>query len=104
MTARRLTWRFTHPPVRKVFYNVVIIGLSVAVALAIGTIEPSGVHAAQFRLHGVLWDNMAKFDINTAWLHNRGPFVVTCRRTVHLAFRADRDSPGRGGHYQAIDR
>ena len=38
-------WAFSKP-VRKVFYNITITGLSVAVALVIGTIELGGLLAA----------------------------------------------------------
>ena len=37
-------WAFSRP-VRKVFYNITITGLSVAVALIIGTIELGGLIA-----------------------------------------------------------
>src|SRR5579872_4526112 len=37
-------WAFSQP-VRKVFYNIAITGLSVAIALVIGTIELSGLLA-----------------------------------------------------------
>ncbi len=37
-------WAFSKP-VRKVFYNITITGLSVAVALVIGTIELGGLLA-----------------------------------------------------------
>ena len=39
-------WAFSKP-VRKVFYNITITGLSVAVALVIGTIELGGLLAQQ---------------------------------------------------------
>ncbi len=42
-------WAFSKP-VRKVFYNLTITGLSVAVALVIGTIELGGLLAAELNL------------------------------------------------------
>ena len=42
-------WAFSKP-VRKVFYNLTITGLSVAVALVIGTIELGGLIASQLNL------------------------------------------------------
>jgi high-affinity nickel-transport protein len=69
-------WAFARP-VRKVFYNIAITGLSVAVALVIGTIELLGVLATEFRLHGLFWDHMSSFDINTAGYIIARLFVVT---------------------------
>ena len=39
-------------PVRKVFYNITITGLSVAVAFLIGTIELGGLLASELNLSG----------------------------------------------------
>jgi nickel/cobalt transporter (NiCoT) family protein len=50
-------WAFAHPA-RKIFYNLTITGLSVAVALLIGTIE----------LVGVLHDNMGWSNPVTDWI------------------------------------
>jgi high-affinity nickel-transport protein len=58
-------WAFARP-VRKVYYNLVITGLSIAVALLIGTIEIGGVLSAKLGLHGGLWDLAANFNINDA--------------------------------------
>jgi nickel/cobalt transporter (NiCoT) family protein len=69
-------WAFARP-VRKVFYNIAITGLSVAVALIIGTIELLGVLATEFRLRGAFWDRMSGFDINTAGFIIAGLFAAT---------------------------
>ncbi len=58
-------WAFARPA-RKVYYNLVITGLSIAVALLIGTIEIGGVLSAKLGLHGGLWDLAANFNINDA--------------------------------------
>jgi high-affinity nickel-transport protein len=50
-------WAFSHP-VRKVYYNLTITGLSIAVAFLIGTIE----------LVGVLHDKLALGDRVTGWI------------------------------------
>jgi high-affinity nickel-transport protein len=50
-------WAFSNP-VRKVFYNLTITGLSIAVAFVIGTIE----------LVGVLHDKLALSDAVTEWI------------------------------------
>jgi len=63
-------WAFAHPA-RKIFYNLTITGLSVAVALLIGTIELVGV------LHDNLgWINPATDWISTLNLNNVGFTIV----------------------------
>ncbi len=68
-------WAFARP-VRKVYYNLVITGLSIGVAFIIGTIEILGVLADEFHLHGSFWDAMAGFNINLAGFCIAGLFVV----------------------------
>src|SRR5712691_6436535 len=69
-------WAFARP-VRKVFYNLTITGLSVFVALFIGTIELLGLISAEAKLTGGFWEFMAKFNINTAGFVIVGIFVFT---------------------------
>ncbi len=69
-------WAFSRP-IRKVYYNIIITGLSVAVALVIGTIELVGLLSTEFSLHGAFWDTMANFNINRAGFIIVGMFVVT---------------------------
>ena len=68
-------WAFARP-VRKVYYNLVITGLSIAVAFVIGTIEAIGVLVHELHLRGGFWAYMAKFDINRAGFIIAGLFVV----------------------------
>jgi len=68
-------WAFARP-VRKVYYNLVITGLSVAVAFLIGTIEIVGLLSAKLHLRGGFWDFMANFNINRAGFVIAGLFVV----------------------------
>ena len=68
-------WAFARP-VRKVYYNLVITGLSIAVAFLIGTIEVFGLLSDRLGLHGGFWDWIAGFDINTAGLVIAGLFVL----------------------------
>jgi high-affinity nickel-transport protein len=49
LMSRAYDWAFSGP-VRRVFDNLVITGLSVAVAVVIGTLELGGLLAAQLRL------------------------------------------------------
>ena len=58
-------WAFAKP-LRKVYYNITITALSVAVALIVGSIELFGLLANQFNLSGGLWSYVSHFDINQA--------------------------------------
>jgi high-affinity nickel-transport protein len=58
-------WAFARP-VRKVYYNLVITGLSIGAAFIIGTIEILGVLTDELHLSGAFWSVVANFDINTA--------------------------------------
>src|SRR5207247_2762925 len=58
-------WAFARP-VRKVYYNLVITGLSIGAAFIIGTIEILGVLTDELHLNGVFWSVMANSNINTA--------------------------------------
>jgi len=68
-------WAFARP-VRKVYYNLVITGLSIAAAFIIGTVEMLGVLTGELHLHGPFWDFMANFDINKAGLVIGCLFIV----------------------------
>jgi high-affinity nickel-transport protein len=68
-------WAFARP-VRKIYYNLVITGLSIAVAFIVGTIEIIGVLVQELHLRGGFWDFMANFDINRAGFIIAGVFVV----------------------------
>ncbi|GHF10231.1 nickel/cobalt efflux system [Streptomyces morookaense] len=69
-------WAFSKP-VRKVYYNLVITGLSVAVALVIGTVELLGLIADKADLHGPFWDWIGGLDLNTVGFVIVGMFFVT---------------------------
>jgi high-affinity nickel-transport protein len=69
-------WAFANP-IRKIYYNLTITGLSIAVALVIGTIELLGLVAGELHLHGSFWTTMANFDINSAGFIVVAMFVVT---------------------------
>lgn len=56
-------WAFSRP-VRKVYYNLVVTGLSVAVAFLIGTVELLGLVAEKAGLHGTFWDWVSGLDLN----------------------------------------
>ncbi len=69
-------WAFAKP-VRKVYYNLAVTGLSVTVAFLIGTIELLGLAATDFHLRGAGWRFLADFNINTAGFVIVGLFAVT---------------------------
>jgi len=69
-------WAFAKP-VRKVYYNLTITGLSVFVAVFIGTIEILGLIGSEYKLTGGFWSFMGAFDINKAGFVIVGVFVVT---------------------------
>jgi high-affinity nickel-transport protein len=68
-------WAFSKP-VRKVYYNIAITGLSVFVAFYIGTLELMQVIAGQLHLKGGLWNYAAAFNINKAGFTIVGIFVL----------------------------
>ncbi|WP_175324704.1 HoxN/HupN/NixA family nickel/cobalt transporter [Frankia sp. Cppng1_Ct_nod] len=70
------SWAFSKP-VRKVYYNITITGLSVAVAFIIGSIELLGILAAKAHLTGGFWDWISGLDLNIVGYFIVGLFVVT---------------------------
>jgi nickel/cobalt transporter (NiCoT) family protein len=70
------SWAFFNP-VRKVYYNLAITGLSVGICFFIGTIEVLSLLPMEIGgLHGAFWNYMANFDINKAGFVIVGMFVV----------------------------
>jgi nickel/cobalt transporter (NiCoT) family protein len=69
-------WAFARP-IRKVFYNITITGLSVVVAFAIGTIEILGLLPSELNWRGGVWSFFERFNINTAGFVIVGLFVIT---------------------------
>jgi high-affinity nickel-transport protein len=69
-------WAFSNP-VRKVYYNITITGLSVAVALVIGTVELLGLLANELGLKGAAWQWISNININTLGFVIVAMFVLT---------------------------
>ena len=69
-------WAFSKP-IRKIYYNLTITGLSVFIALFIGTIEILGLIAQETNRSGGIWDVIEKFNINRAGFIIVGIFVAT---------------------------
>jgi high-affinity nickel-transport protein len=68
-------WAFARP-VRKVYYNLVITGLSIGAAFIIGTIEILGILTTEAHLSGGFWSVMANFNINIAGFCIAGLFIL----------------------------
>ncbi len=69
-------WAFSQP-VRKVYYNLTITGLSVAVALLIGTVELLGLLAQQLGYTGRFWTWISGVNINSLGFVIAGLFAAT---------------------------
>lgn len=69
-------WAFFNP-VRKIYYNLAITGLSVAICFFIGTIEVLGLLPTELHWKGAFWNWMSNFNINAAGFIIVGMFVVT---------------------------
>ncbi|MGA2010843.1 MAG: HoxN/HupN/NixA family nickel/cobalt transporter [Solirubrobacteraceae bacterium] len=69
-------WAFSQP-VRKLYYNLTVTGLSVAVALVIGSIELLSVLVNRLNLTGSPWSSLAAVNLNSVGYIVVGAFVVT---------------------------
>jgi high-affinity nickel-transport protein len=69
-------WAFSRP-IRKVFYNLAVTGLSVAVALLVGAIELTSVLADRLDLSGEPWRSISTLDLNLIGYAIVGLFVLT---------------------------
>ncbi len=74
-------WAFARP-VRKVYYNLVITGLSITVAFLVGTVEFFGLISTELHVRGAFWDFMTNFNINEAGLVIAVLFVVVWAAAV----------------------
>jgi len=69
-------WAFSQP-VRKLYYNITMTGLTVAVALVIGGMELLAVMANRFGWSGGFWDWIGGIDLNIIGFVIAGMFVLT---------------------------
>jgi high-affinity nickel-transport protein len=69
-------WAFANP-VRKIYYNLTITGLSVVIAFLIGSVELLSVLAGQLNWSGGLWRWLQGIDLNTLGFLIVGLFVAT---------------------------
>ncbi|MFI0937397.1 HoxN/HupN/NixA family nickel/cobalt transporter [Streptomyces sp. NPDC021020] len=68
-------WAFSRP-VRKIYYNLTVTGLSVAVALIIGTVELLALLADKLALTGGFWGWVSGVNLNTVGFAVVGLFVA----------------------------
>ena len=69
-------WSFSKP-VRKLYYNITITGLSVLIALVIGTVELAGLFSEELGARGSFWRWVQDININELGLVIAGLFVAT---------------------------
>jgi len=69
-------WAFS-TPVRKVYYNITVTGLSVVMAFLIGTVELLSVLSGQLDWNGGFWTWISELDLNTLGFAVVGLFFVT---------------------------
>jgi high-affinity nickel-transport protein len=76
-------WAFSNP-LRKIYYNITVTSLSIAVALLIGMIELLQVMAAKLSLTGGLWGFLGSLDFGHIGYVVVGLFVTTWAFSVIL--------------------
>jgi high-affinity nickel-transport protein len=83
-------WAFSSP-VRKVYYNISVTSLSVAVAWMVGAIELLQVLAAKLALHGPFWSALDSLDLGRLGYLVVGLFLATwlCSLTVWKTRRVE---------------
>jgi len=62
LMAKAYNWALENP-LRRIFYNITTTGLSVAVALVVGSMQLSHVAIRAFNLHGTLYDYLGTVNI-----------------------------------------
>lgn len=73
--AKAYSWAFSNP-VRKLFYNLTMTGISVFVALFIGVIELLQILIRLLGLEGGVWDTISNLDLGAFGFIIVGAFVV----------------------------
>src|SRR5579875_234177 len=74
--SKAYSWAFSNP-VRKIYYNITVTGLSVAVAFLVGAVELLSIVQAELNLTGPFWDTIANVDLGTIGYLIVGLFVIT---------------------------
>jgi high-affinity nickel-transport protein len=69
-------WAFSNP-VRKIYYNITVTGLSVLVALLVGTIELLSILQNRLNLEGPFWNFVSRLDLGAVGYIIVGLFIAT---------------------------
>ena len=97
-------WAFSNP-VRKVYYNITITGLSVVVALLIGTVELLGLLGRAARLDQWILELAGRHRSQRNWFSHRRPVRGHLgRRLADLALRAHRGEVDGAGRTRRLRR
>jgi nickel/cobalt transporter (NiCoT) family protein len=83
LMCKAYNWAYLNP-LRKIFYNITTTGLSVAVALLVGTIELSQVLIGLLGLHGSVFDFIARLDFGVLGYLIVGMFLCAWALSVAL--------------------
>jgi high-affinity nickel-transport protein len=83
LMSKAYDWAFVNP-LRKIFYNITTTGLSIAVALLIGTIEILQVFIGMLDLHGPVLDIIASLDFGILGYLIAGLFLLAWGLSVAL--------------------
>jgi high-affinity nickel-transport protein len=81
LMSKAYNWAFINP-LRKIFYNITTTGLSVAVALLIGTIELLQVFIGMLHLHGAFFDVVAALNFGALGYLIVGLFLLAWASSV----------------------
>src|SRR5438067_1791264 len=86
--SKAYAWAFANP-IRKVFYNMTVTGLSVFVALFVGVVELTQILIDRVGLRGLFWDQVAALAFSSMGFIIVAAFVVTWVAAVAI-YRARR--------------
>ena len=81
-------------PERKIYYNLVVTGLSIIVALIIGTLEIAALLGQKLKLDGAFWDWARGVDLNAIGFVIVGLFVAIWAVAVALRRRSGAGADG----------
>ena len=62
--SKAYAWAFSNP-VRKINYNLIVTGLSIAVSVMVGSVELLQALAGGLRLHGAFWSAVGSIDLGS---------------------------------------
>ena len=102
LMSKAYNWAFLNP-LRKIFYNITTTGLSIAVALVIGTIELLQVFRTTFDLKGPFFDFIGNLDFGALGYVAVGIFLMAWGTSVALWKFSRLAEPRRCDRYAALD-